>query len=655
MSGLWPKIHVNGRLESAEAEWLHTNGAGAYAMSTVAMRHTRRHHGLFVAALEPPVERYVIVSHVEVGVVAGDRSYRLATLQSPDAAPTPGYRLLEEFDQDPVPRWTYRLGRGRLDQTLAFVRGRNAIVLRYRWHGPGVARLTLRPLLPMRRIRDLTREHGAMVQRVRLRAGVVEIRPVVSLPGVVFGHEGVFLGSPDWHRRLEYPLDKLQRTDCEEDLWTPGSFELVLEPGQTTHLVIAVGELPPEPAEELVAQVVRFLGAQDPGGDRPLAVRQLSISAEQFCADQCEHAAVIAGYPWRTALSRDELIALPGLYLVRGRIDGAKRVLATLVASMRGDLVPRRVHSAKAAESPPSADASLWLFEAARHLVGAVGHDDPFVRGVLYPALCRIFLRVLEPGKPVLSLTSDGLIESGDDDVALTWFDASSGVTVATLRRGLAVELQALWSKGCETLGALANDYGDTAIADAALGACRAARVAFAARFWCEQARYPYDCLRSADDADGPIADASIRPNALVALDVDPDLFERWQAVAILERVRARLLTVRGVRSLDPDEPGYRGEVDGTAQERSAPNHQGLAWTHLLGAYARASLRLMPGDFELQESLRVRIETARAGGTVLGQVSEFADGEPPYHAGGCPAQATSVAELLRTLVWDLSL
>ena len=32
-------------------QWLHTNGAGAYASSTIAQMHTRRYHGLLVAAL----------------------------------------------------------------------------------------------------------------------------------------------------------------------------------------------------------------------------------------------------------------------------------------------------------------------------------------------------------------------------------------------------------------------------------------------------------------------------------------------------------------------------------------------------------------------------------------------------------------------------
>jgi predicted glycogen debranching enzyme len=486
--------------------------------------------------------------------------------------------------------------------------------------------------------------------------GEVEIQPIATFPRVVFGHSGVFVGSPDWYRRLEYPEDALRRVEAEEDLWTPGSFELELLPGKAAHFVVGVGGLPSAPFERHFEDTVAFLRAQDPGDERPPAVRELSIAAEQFCADACEHPAVVAGYPWLTVLSRDELVALPGLYLVRGNVEGARRVLREVVDALCDDLVPRRIRSVETTPSPPSVDATLWLFEAVRHLAAATGPSDVTVKDVLYPALRRIFRHVLTPGSSALTLSPDGLVVSRDDDVAFTWMNAHTGATTAaTPRRGLPVELQALWTKGCETLTNLARAYGDVEIEQEATTARARARASFAARFWCEATRYPYDCLRSVDDADGPIMDASIRPNALVALDVDPDLFERWQAVAILERVRERLLTVRGVRSLDPNQPGYRGEYEGTFEERAIAYHQGLAWTHLLGAYARASLRLAPDDFELQENLRVRIEEARAGGPVLGQVSQFADGEPPHRAGGCPAQATSVAELLRTLAWDLGL
>jgi predicted glycogen debranching enzyme len=292
------------------------------------------------------------------------------------------------------------------------------------------------------------------------------------------------------------------------------------------------------------------------------------------------------------------------------------------------------------------------LFETTRLLVQQVGNEDPFVRTRLYPALIRIFERVSRGERETLWLTADGLVANGDEHVALTWMDMRTGDTPTTPRRGLAVELQALWTKGAETLAVLARQYGDRDVAEAAEHASISARGAFRGRFWCERTKYPYDCLPE-DDAIGAEADDAIRPNALIALDIDPDLFERWQAAAIVDHVQTRLLTPRGVRSLDPANPAYRGVYVGPFTERRTAYHQGLAWTHLLGSYARAALRVRPGDFELAEDLRLRIDRARADCPVLGHIPQFSDGEPPYRPGGCPAQAWSVAELLRTLVWEL--
>ena len=64
----WPRVEVHSELARARKEWLHTNGAGAYAASTVAGMHTRRYHGLLVASLDPPRARHVILSHVDVKV-----------------------------------------------------------------------------------------------------------------------------------------------------------------------------------------------------------------------------------------------------------------------------------------------------------------------------------------------------------------------------------------------------------------------------------------------------------------------------------------------------------------------------------------------------------------------------------------------------------
>jgi len=114
-------------------------------------------------------------------------------------------------------------------------------------------------------------------------------------------------------------------------------------------------------------------------------------------------------------------------------------------------------------------------------------------------------------------------------------------------------------------------------------------------------------------------------------------------------------LTPRGLRSLSPNDNRYLGNFSGSSEERELAYHQGSAWAYLLGFYVRASLRFAPGDSDLPGELRALVEGAFENSSLLGQVSQLADGDPPYKPRGCPAQAASVAEFLRALVLDLRL
>jgi predicted glycogen debranching enzyme len=654
--GPFPRVETHGELERAEAEWLHTNGSGAYAMSTVTLMHTRRTHGLLVVPMRPPLDRYVILSHADVELEWGGKHYRLWTHQFPDILPTPGYRLLRRFIQDPLPTWVFQIGPSEFEMRLSLVRGQEALVLGYTWRGESAVRLTVRPLMPFRPIRSLMREHGSMMQHVHLRANEVEVQPLAHLPPLVFRHDqGVFVGSPDWWRRFEYAEELHAGRDYIEDMWTPGTFELELVPRRTAYLVAALRQLPRAPAEQLQADTAAFERQLDPGLSHPPAVRGLFVAAQAYCNDACARPSITAGYPGWDAISRDALVALPGLYLARDKLEEAKAVLGELISHQQDGLLSTRLPRAEPGEEPPLPDATLLFLYTAALLTQRTGHEDPFVRQVLHPALVRAFLCIKGGQAPGLYLTADGLLANADEQRPLTWMDAVIGDYVVTPRRGLAIEMQAWWTKGTENLTRLARLYGDLETAVAAERACNMARGAFRECFWCNETAYPFDCVSEERGTAGSWADATVRPNAVIALAVDPMLFDSWQARRIIERTRRELLTPRGLRSLAPGETGYRGHYEGPPEERGSSYHQGTAWTHLLGYFVRASVRLAPDDLELRDELRDYLEDALDNAPVLGQVGQLADGEPPHRARGCPAQAWSVAELTRALVSDLGL
>lgn len=642
--GPWPSAHVGGELDQAESEWLLTNDQGAYAMSTLPLMHTRRQHGILVTHLGDDFRRHVVLSHMEMTLETGGRTHQLSTHQFPNVAPTPGYRFLESFAQDPLPRWVYRLPTGTIERTVSLVRGHRAVVMGITWTGKEPARISLRPLMPMRPADTLTREHGAMMQKVTLRAGEVEVQPISDLPAVVFRHGGVFMGSPDWWRKFEYLDDRGRYVDFQEDMWSPGIFELKLVPRQTEYLVVYVGRPPEGKPDELVMEAAQHALSSDPGHHLPPEVRALSVATETFVLGDGE--VIVAGYPWLDVWSRDWLLAFRGTFLARGQIERAQRSLQLLVAQLTDDFLPQRLTVPNAARTP-CIDASLWLFQAVEGVLDR--HEDPEFLAHMLPVLDRIFTRIESGEKTHAWLTSEGLLENAGA-VPLTWMDAHVDGHGFTPRRGIAVELQALWFAATQSYARLLERAGRVERAAEARELGERTRVAFGRRLWSASTNYPFDCVSGESEQGGSWEDATIRPNGLIAAAVAPELFESWQRLEILSRVEELLLTERGLRTLDPRSAVYASHAGGTIEERRAASHQGTVWPHLLLYYVRLKLHEDPTAHEL---LRERVLALLVRGRALGHVAQNADAEPPHRFRGSPAYAAATAMLLEALVVDL--
>ena len=81
-------------------EWLETNGLGGWAGTTVAGAHSRRWHGLLVAAAEP---RTVLLSKLDETLHVGGESFELSCNQFPGAIVPRGFEHLTAFRKDLFP------------------------------------------------------------------------------------------------------------------------------------------------------------------------------------------------------------------------------------------------------------------------------------------------------------------------------------------------------------------------------------------------------------------------------------------------------------------------------------------------------------------------------------------------------------------------
>jgi len=359
---------------------------------------------------------------------------------------------------------------------------------------------------------------------------------------------------------------------------------------------------------------------------------------------------IVAGYPSHLPYVRDLVLSLPGLLLAREQGERAERILDALLRHQRGGLLPQVMPERGARRSRPLPDATLWLFEVARLFLARRGPRDPFVSKRLFPALARAFIRFTSRRRRHVWCAADGLLVTSEPNVALTWMDAQVDFKPVTQRAGVAVEHQALFARGADLVATLASFYGHDTLATRASDAAQRVRRAFRARFWCAETEYPYDCMSEARDRADAWADAAVRPNALVALAIDPTLFEDWQGEAILRHVQSELLTPHGIRSLSPNDRRYIGHFGGNVTEREFAYHQGTAWTHLLGYYARAAHQHWGDDPQGREEPLRLLQKVVDSGTLYGQLAQLSDGDEPFRPRGCPAQATAVAEILRALV-----
>jgi glycogen debranching enzyme len=228
------------------------------------------------------------------------------------------------------------------------------------------------------------------------------------------------------------------------------------------------------------------------------------------------------------------------------------------------------------------------------------------------------------------------LLHAGEPGIQLTWMDARVGDWVVTPRIGKPVEINALWYNALVAIAAMAERIG----APSAFyrSAAAKARQGFG-RFAQPDGNGLYDVL---DGPDG--SDASQRPNQVFAVSLPASPIDRAAQRAVVEHCGAALVTSYGLRSLAPQEPGYRGICRGTVDERDGAYHQGTVWAWLLGRWALAHYRVYGDPAAAQRLLRpIGDHLCDAG---LGQVSEIFDGDPPHTPRGCPAQAWSVACIL---------
>lgn len=629
---------------AAGSEWLETNGIGGYASGTVAGLHTRRYHGLLVAATRPPLGRKVLLSKFEEKLIVEGREYELSANRYPGTVYPSGFEYIAQFRLDPFPIWTYEAGGVRVEKSVFMPHGENAVVMRWRIVQGARAdvRLELRPLVASRDHHHLQHESPGARRDIAVSEGHVRYSLRPGDPEIAFSHNAAdVVATGDWYRDLEYTIEQERGFDFHEDLFQP--FVMKFDLAEEAIVIVSLDtQHEANEAEGLAALEIdrreRLIAAAKVSDE---ASRRLVLAADQFVVERGGGKTVIAGYHWFSDWGRDTMIALPGLTLATGQPDVARDIILEYSRHISDGMLPNRFPDEGDTPEYNTVDATLWYFEAIRAYVEATG-DLELVRD-LYPKLADIVRWHIRGTRYGIMVDSDGLLHAGEAGTQLTWMDAKVGDEVFTPRMGKPVEIQALWHNALRIMEDWAREVRDD------VGAIKFSRYAakasrsFNSRFW----NYDASCLY--DVIDGDSRDGSIRPNQIFAVSLTHSMLPRQKARKVVDVVERELLTPVGLRSLAPSDPSYVGTYLGSPYERDSAYHQGTVWAWLIGHFVDAYRKVHSHDPGMEDRVGQMVAglEASVSRSMLGQVGEIFDGDAPHAPRGAAAQAWSVAELLR--------
>lgn len=636
--------------EALRREWLETNGLGGWASSTIIGAHTRRYHGLLVAAHRPPVGRALLLSKLDETIEFEKERIELGTNLFPGATHPEGYRYLQSFSKNLFPVFIYETAGARLQKTIAAVNGENTTLILYEvLEAPAAFTLKLQPFIAGRDYHSLMHANEAINRAVKFESGILASPSGDNLPALyLFVPDSTFTANPQWHYNFEYPVEKYRGQDFREDLFTPGTIMCRLKVGDKLGVIASTKAPDGRDAFDLFEaeksrrkRLIANLKVTDE------FTETLALAADQFIVKRGEDLkTIIAGYHWFTDWGRDTMIALPGLTLATGRFSDAKKIIRAFAQSASKGMLPNRFPDADEAPEYNTVDATLWFFIAIYKYLRYTD-DKRFVQDELMPVLKDIIDWHERGTRYNIHVDEDGLLAAGQAGVQLTWMDAKVGDWVVTPRIGKAVEINALWVNALAIYAWLSKIFGQ--IDQAKRFARKSAQLKnrFLEVFWFEKGGYLYDYV------DGDITDASIRPNQIIALSLPYPLLEEEKAKRVLQIIMDTLYTPFGLRSLAPEDSNYRPVYGGNVLQRDSAYHQGTTWSWLLGPFLTALVRVNGSDGKsearkLIEELKPHFKDAG-----VGSISEIFDAEAPHAARGCIAQAWSVAEVLRVYTEDV--
>lgn len=617
---------------SLKREIICANKTGAYCNTSIVTCNTRRYHGLLAVPIDAfGGKKHLLLSSLDESLILNGKRFNLGIHCYGSVHEPRGHKYIIDFEADPVPKITYRVGEIVFTKSILLVPDSDQVMIRFELvNAPAKVKLLLTPFLAFRDIHALTDENpNARTEGWEIPNGMA-FNLYDGFPdlNMQFNTKDVsFETAPCWYKGITYSDEYRRGFACKEDLYVPGHFETEMKPGDAIVFSASVAIANPSGLkrkfDSFVARAAKITTYHE----------QLVHCADLLKQNRGGHKMITAGFSWLyTGLLRETLEALPGLTLYA---NGDKAEFEEILDNLIADNQERLFHRTTQVEAP-------------LRLAGALGRyieygADPKAVWRKYGPTVKGILESYLPGRRVeVAMQPNGLLWAQLDHWALSWMNTYVDGNPVTERAGYQVETNAMWFQSILFAVTMEREYSpsDSTFLKEWSHILDLVRENFQNTFWNAGSGY------LADYVDNAGQHLEVRPNMLYALvgediPVEPEIARR-----VLQVIDNELVTRRGIRTLSPRHSEYKGVYEGSQTDRDLAYYNGCCLTFLLGPYCEVCFKMKGAAFlnKAQWLVNGFYEDLNKHG--VGAFSELYDGDPPHEPHGAISSALSTAALL---------
>ncbi|GAA0821986.1 amylo-alpha-1,6-glucosidase [Clostridium tertium] len=644
--------------EGNELSWMIGNGIGGYANCTVSGGSAMMHHGYLIAALNPPVNRYLIFTRTQEEVSINGRTYDLTSQQYINASKN-GQEHLDRFNFDTIPEYIYRVEDVIIKKSISMEYGYNTTAVCYEIEN-GTEDLTFKmiPLFNYRLSGDsIEKSNLKFIKEVEGNKLILTPEENKDVKITFCASEGEYydrslipttIATPNYlfEENQYYMIDNRTGFLGIDNHYTPYEINIKIKAKETKRFYVIctleeeinkTGFEIEEEYKKRAEDLVKKAGYKDDFASN------LVKASDHFIVNRNSTGlkTILAGYPWFTDWGRDTMIAFEGLVLCTKRFKDAREILESFSKYVRNGLVPNLFPDANTEPLYNTVDASLWYFQAVYKYLKYTDTDEDykFIEKKIYDKLVEIFKAYSTKTDFSIRMDEDGLIFAGSGVDQVTWMDVRVGDFVVTPRHGKPVEINALWYNALCIMEELRSKFNKEDLNYRKLSL--KVKNSFNKKFWNEDKKCLFDVVDENDD--------KIRPNQLWAVSLPFSILDREKEKSIVEVAYKHLYSTYGLRSLSFMDEEFKNKYIGKLFKRDLAYHMGTTWGFLIGPFITAYCKVNDYNEKAIKKAKEMIsvfEDHMKDGCING-IAEIFDGEFSSTSRGCYSQAWSVGEVLR--------